>query len=450
MISSSQERELLAIVFTDAVNSSHRTAANEDHTITLLLADLDYIRSEAEIRGGSVLKNTGDGLLIAFKSAVDAVECALALQKGFNLRDDPNYFRHKVGVHIGDVIRKDGDIYGAGVNLASRLVSQCLPGEICLSSTLYELTKQKSEIGNLSLRGFSLQNVDPPAQAYLTGLVSSLPETAKTGKLPQKKTWLWGLGAGGVFLVTGALLLWSFWPLRKNPASPPATAPGAGTSTSPLPQAPALAKGEPGISGYWQGPLSPSGLRMGLKVGPPDGGWTATWDSLDQKLFGIPVEKFVWQDDRVEFEVPALQGKFSGKIDAIRRTIRGTFQQAGTENTLELLRLSAADGTWEGTLPPYAGNLRVVLHIHSAKEGLQGRLDSPDQKAFGILPSRLEWDGQNLRFEVDMLRVVFQGRWGGPEKDEIEGIFEQGGKVPLNLKRTTPIPQYLKEPEKGL
>jgi len=67
MDSPGQERELLAIVFTDAVDSSHRTASNEDHSITLLLADLDYIRSEAEVRGGTVLKNTGDGLLIAFK-----------------------------------------------------------------------------------------------------------------------------------------------------------------------------------------------------------------------------------------------------------------------------------------------------------------------------------------------------------------------------------------------
>lgn len=440
-----QERELLAIVFTDAVDSSHRTASNEDHSITLLLADLDYIRSEAEVRGGAVLKNTGDGLLIAFKSAVDAVECALALQKGFNLRDDPNYFRHKVGVHIGDVIRKDGDIYGAGVNLASRLVSQCLPGEICLSSTLYELTKQKSEIGSLPLRGFSVQNVDPPVQAYLTGLVPScLPH--KTGDSPRKKRSRFRIAGVAVVLTTASLLAALYFFIRPNhrPASVP---------SSPVPQNNAAKQREgvpgneePGIGGYWQGSLLPSGLRIGMRVSPQGESWTATFDSLDQKHFGIPVEKLLWQSELVEFEVPVWQGKFSGKIDPHRRTLQGTFRQMGEDSSLELLRLSAIDGTWEGNLPDYVGGLRVVLHLQSSKEGLKGRLDSPDQKAFGVLPSRLLWDGKNLFFEIEMLRVIFRGVWSGLEKDQLEGDFEQGAKMPLVLKRTTPIPDYLKKP----
>ena len=160
------ERELLAIIFTDAVGSSSQTAVDEDKSLSMLMADLDFIRNEAGVRGGSVLKNTGDGLLISFKSAVDAVECALAIQKSFQSRPKGSGFQHKIGVHIGDVIKKSGDIYGAGVNTASRLVDQCAPGGICLSSTLYELTKQKSEIGQLKLKDFLLQNTEPPILAY--------------------------------------------------------------------------------------------------------------------------------------------------------------------------------------------------------------------------------------------------------------------------------------------
>jgi len=160
------ERELLAIVFTDAVGSSSQTALDEDKSLSMLMADLDSIRNEAAARGGSVLKNTGDGLLISFKSAVDAIECALSIQKAFQGRPKGQGFQHKIGVHIGDVIKKDGDIYGAGVNTASRLVDQCAPGGICLSSTLYELTKQKSEIGQLKLKDFLLQNTEPPILAY--------------------------------------------------------------------------------------------------------------------------------------------------------------------------------------------------------------------------------------------------------------------------------------------
>lgn len=160
------ERELLAIIFTDAVDSTARTASDEDYSLRILLADLDYMRNEAAVRGGAVLKNTGDGLLISFKSAVDAVECALSIQRGFADRSENTSFQHKIGVHIGDVIKKDGDIYGSGVNTASRLVAQCPAGGLCMSSTLYELVKQKSQIGQLKLQDFQLTNIEPPLKAY--------------------------------------------------------------------------------------------------------------------------------------------------------------------------------------------------------------------------------------------------------------------------------------------
>jgi class 3 adenylate cyclase len=160
------ERELLAIIFTDAVDSTARTASDEDFSLRILLADLEFIRNEAAVRGGLVLKNTGDGLLISFKSAVDAVECALSIQRGFANRPQKNSFSHKIGVHIGDVIKKDGDIYGSGVNTASRLVAKSPSGGICMSSTLYELVKQKSGIGNLKVENFQLTNIEPPIGAY--------------------------------------------------------------------------------------------------------------------------------------------------------------------------------------------------------------------------------------------------------------------------------------------
>jgi class 3 adenylate cyclase len=208
------ERELLAIIFTDAVGSSSQTAQDEDKSLSMLMADLDFIRNEAGVRGGSVLKNTGDGLLISFKSAVDAVECALAIQKSFQSRPKGSGFQHKIGVHIGDVIKKDGDIYGAGVNTASRLTDQCQPGGICLSSTLFELTKQKSEIGRLNLKNFLLQNTDPPTLAYQTHNLDGMSKEQieqKFAAIPpshrqsHKTVWL-SLGAAG--MVIFATFIW--------------------------------------------------------------------------------------------------------------------------------------------------------------------------------------------------------------------------------------------------
>lgn len=202
------ERELLAIIFTDAVGSSSQTAQDEDKSLSMLMADLDFIRNEAGVRGGSVLKNTGDGLLISFKSAVDAVECALAIQKSFQSRPKGSGFQHKIGVHIGDVIKKDGDIYGAGVNTASRLVDQCGAGGICISSTLFELTKQKSEIGKLKLQNFLLQNTEPPTLAYKSvegGKINEKVEAPVTEK--KKKSMLVYAGICAFALLLGPFFI---------------------------------------------------------------------------------------------------------------------------------------------------------------------------------------------------------------------------------------------------
>ena len=218
------ERELLAIIFTDAVGSSSQTAKDEDKSLSMLMADLDFIRNEAGVRGGTVLKNTGDGLLISFKSAVDAVECALAIQKSFQSRPKDTGFQHKIGVHIGDVIKKDGDIYGAGVNTASRLTDQCRPGGICLSSTLFELTKQKSEIGILRLSEFLLQNTDPPTLAYQSQMLDAKPGGVPSPKhrgykpaLLKKQATLW-IAVGVLVIISIPVLFWCrVHPEKENP-----------------------------------------------------------------------------------------------------------------------------------------------------------------------------------------------------------------------------------------
>jgi len=214
------ERELLAIIFTDAVDSTARTASDEDYSLRILLADLDYMRNEAAVRGGTVLKNTGDGLLISFKSAVDAVECALSIQRGFADRAENAAFKHKIGVHIGDVIKKDGDIYGSGVNTASRLVAQCPAGGICVSSTLYELVKQKSQIGNLHLEDFQLTNIEPPIKAYRIqafgdtrgAFEGGIPTLVAAKKKTRRKPPVWWLAlAIGVLALISASTFPAFW-----------------------------------------------------------------------------------------------------------------------------------------------------------------------------------------------------------------------------------------------
>ena len=205
------ERELLAIIFTDAVDSTARTASDEDFSLRILLADLEFIRNEAAVRGGTVLKNTGDGLLISFKSAVDAVECSLSIQRGFANRQQTNTFSHKIGLHIGDVIKKDGDIYGSGVNTASRLVAKSPPGGLCMSSTLFELVKQNSAIGSLKVENFQLTNIEPPICAYRLEQSRVASEIIVENASPEKNYNLRKVKPGILMVGFGVLTLGALW-----------------------------------------------------------------------------------------------------------------------------------------------------------------------------------------------------------------------------------------------
>src|SRR5579863_4856208 len=133
------QRSLAAIVFTDVVSFSARMHADEVGTLKLLERDFADMRRLCREHEGEVLKTTGDGLLLTFASAVQAVACALAMQRAFAAaaKDPPpgGALQHRVGIHLGDVLIQDKDVMGDGVNIAARLQAEAEPGGICISQT---------------------------------------------------------------------------------------------------------------------------------------------------------------------------------------------------------------------------------------------------------------------------------------------------------------------------
>lgn len=155
------KRVLAAIVFTDTVNFSLLMAKHEELTLRLVARDLGYMTSTCEAFGGHVLKSTGDGLLMLFTSAVQAVACALEIQRDVAKRnlDLPPIERlqHRIGIHLGDVFRNNNDVMGDGVNIAARLQTEAVPGGICLSKTVYEVVHNRlpfyvNELGERRLK----------------------------------------------------------------------------------------------------------------------------------------------------------------------------------------------------------------------------------------------------------------------------------------------------------
>jgi len=164
------QRSLAAIVFTDVVSFSARMQADEVTTLRLLQRDFGEMKEICTAHHGSVLKSTGDGLLLYFSSAVQAVACALAIQRSFagqaKLRVASENLVHRVGIHLGDVFMNEQDVMGDGVNIAARLQAEAEPGGICISQTVYDVVRNKLALQVTRLGPRELKNISQAIPIY--------------------------------------------------------------------------------------------------------------------------------------------------------------------------------------------------------------------------------------------------------------------------------------------
>src|SRR6476646_7275929 len=168
-----ESRKLAAILVADVVGYSKLAAADEERTLARLRAlRSDLIDPTIAVHHGRVVKRTGDGSIIEFRSVVDAVRCALEVQNGLIERNaglpPERRIEFRVGIHVGDVVEEsDGDLMGDGVNIAARLEGICEPGGICLSEDAYRQVKSRLDLRVAALGPQSLKNIAEPVRAYL-------------------------------------------------------------------------------------------------------------------------------------------------------------------------------------------------------------------------------------------------------------------------------------------
>jgi len=113
---------------------------------------------------GRIVKTTGDGLLVEFASAVDAVTCAAVVQE--KMARQPRQISFRIGINIGDIISDENDIFGDGVNVAARIENECAPGGVCLSGSAFEQVRGKTKLGFDDFGERSLKNIDRPVRLY--------------------------------------------------------------------------------------------------------------------------------------------------------------------------------------------------------------------------------------------------------------------------------------------
>jgi TolB-like protein/class 3 adenylate cyclase len=186
------ERRLAAVLAADVAGYSRLMGRNEEGT----LADLKSLRKALvdptiAAHRGRIVKTTGDGLLVEFASAVDAARCAVEVQRGMagqNADAPPDTrIEFRIGIHVGDIIIDDNDIFGDGVNIAARLEGIAEPGGVCMSDDAQRQVRGKVEVGFDDMGPQSLKNIAEPMRAWrvrLDGNAASPAPAPSAGSAP--------------------------------------------------------------------------------------------------------------------------------------------------------------------------------------------------------------------------------------------------------------------------
>jgi len=203
-------------MFTDIVGYSALMSRDEKHAHQIIHKSRDILKQLIEQYNGEWLQAVGDGTLSSFASVVEGVNCALEIQR--SLRSEPE-LSLRIGIHVGDVVFAEGEVYGDGVNVASRLEQLAAPGGICVSGRVYSEIRNKPGIEAIFMGEKTLKNVDLPMKVYALA-VEELPAAVAKSRIARKLTklkprplvkraWLYaGAASLIVILAAAGYLLW--------------------------------------------------------------------------------------------------------------------------------------------------------------------------------------------------------------------------------------------------
>jgi adenylate cyclase len=215
MVEARAQRHLAAVLAADAVGYSRLMEADEAGTFARLQAHRrELFEPEIAKHNGHIFKLTGDGLLAEFGSVIDAVECAVALQRGMTVRNadsaEEQRIEMRIGITLGDIIIEGEDRYGEGVNIAARLQELARPGGICVSQMVVDHLGNKLPLALEDTGDHQVKNLAKPVRAWLVRLDGSPARQPRSSKAALRRRWMIVAAAAAVAIGSGAL--WSVYP----------------------------------------------------------------------------------------------------------------------------------------------------------------------------------------------------------------------------------------------
>jgi len=209
------DRKLAAILSADVVGYSRLVASDEEGTVRRLRAYREVIDDQIASHHGRVFGTAGDSVIAEFVSPVEAVRCAIEIQRQLELRNaelvEERRMRFRIGVNLGDVVIEDENLLGDGVNVAARLEGLAEPGGICISAAVYDQVRNKLEAEYDDLGERPVKNIPDPVRVYkvlFSGFPNTLARPVRRRRRPLR-TALLAIAASVLLVGTG---LWATWP----------------------------------------------------------------------------------------------------------------------------------------------------------------------------------------------------------------------------------------------
>jgi adenylate cyclase len=236
------KRKLAAILSADVQGYSRLMGDDEDATVRTLTTYREVMATLIQQHNGRVLDSPGDNLLAEFASVVDAVQCAVAVQKEIKARNEElpqnRKMQYRIGINLGDVIQEKERLYGDGVNIAARLEGLAEPGGICISRTAFDYIESKLPYGYEYIGDQMVKNIARPVGVYrvLMDPRVTVAEAPEEKKPPWVRRMPILFGAVAVLVLAVAVLLWQFY--MRRPSLAPAS---VAKMAFPLPDKPSIA-----------------------------------------------------------------------------------------------------------------------------------------------------------------------------------------------------------------